>query len=86
MVMVSHDLESLAKMCNRAVWMDHGRVLHEGPVDEMIAAYRVGAAGARRAGRLTTPANSSAVGRRPADLWHPGPAGRRPTDTAGDRV
>jgi ABC-type polysaccharide/polyol phosphate transport system ATPase subunit len=40
MVMVSHDLESLARLCNRAVWMDHGRVVLAGSADEVIAAYR----------------------------------------------
>jgi ABC-type polysaccharide/polyol phosphate transport system ATPase subunit len=40
MVMVSHDLGSLAKLCNRVVWMDHGRPIRDGDVDEVIAAYR----------------------------------------------
>ena len=38
-VLVSHDLESLTKLCDRAVWMDHGRVRAVGPVAEMVAAY-----------------------------------------------
>jgi ABC-type polysaccharide/polyol phosphate transport system ATPase subunit len=40
MVMVSHDLDSLARLCNRAVWLDHGRVVRAGSADEVIAAYR----------------------------------------------
>jgi ABC-type polysaccharide/polyol phosphate transport system ATPase subunit len=40
MVLVSHDLESLPQMCNRAVWMDHGRIALTGPCHEVIAAYR----------------------------------------------
>jgi ABC-type polysaccharide/polyol phosphate transport system ATPase subunit len=40
MVMVSHDLGSLAKLCNRVVWMDHGRPVRDGNPDEVIAAYR----------------------------------------------
>src|SRR5579871_1676247 len=40
MVLVTHDLESLKQMCNRAVWMDHGRVMMTGEVGEVIAAYR----------------------------------------------
>jgi ABC-type polysaccharide/polyol phosphate transport system ATPase subunit len=40
MVMVSHDLGSLARICNRAVWLDHGQVLRTGPCDEVIEAYR----------------------------------------------
>ena len=38
-VMVSHDLESLAKFCDRGIWMDHGRARMTGPIHEMIAAY-----------------------------------------------
>jgi ABC-type polysaccharide/polyol phosphate transport system ATPase subunit len=49
MVMVSHDLETLPKICNRAIWMDHGRMVKEGPVEEVIAAYRATAAPARAA-------------------------------------
>jgi ABC-type polysaccharide/polyol phosphate transport system ATPase subunit len=40
MVVVSHDLESLARMCNRMIWLDHGRVHKVGPCDEVIDAYR----------------------------------------------
>src|SRR5262249_48988405 len=38
-VMVSHDLESLATFCDRGVWMDHGRVRQDGPIREVVAAY-----------------------------------------------
>jgi ABC-type polysaccharide/polyol phosphate transport system ATPase subunit len=40
MVLVTHDLESLEKSCNRAVWMDHGRAVLCGPCDEVVAAYK----------------------------------------------
>ncbi len=40
MVMVSHDLDMIAKTCTRAVWMDHGRMVQSGPCTEVIAAYR----------------------------------------------
>jgi ABC-type polysaccharide/polyol phosphate transport system ATPase subunit len=39
-VVVSHDLDSLAKLCEQAVWMDHGQVRQFGPVQEVIEAYR----------------------------------------------
>ena len=39
-VMVSHDLDSLQKLCERLVWLDHGRVRRTGPGAEIIAAYR----------------------------------------------
>jgi ABC-type polysaccharide/polyol phosphate transport system ATPase subunit len=38
-VVVSHDLGSLAKMCNRVIWLDHGRIQMSGPADEVIALY-----------------------------------------------
>jgi lipopolysaccharide transport system ATP-binding protein len=38
-VMVSHDLDALSKLCERGVWMDHGRVRQTGPMAEMVAAY-----------------------------------------------
>jgi ABC-type polysaccharide/polyol phosphate transport system ATPase subunit len=40
-VVVSHDLESLAKLCDRGVWLDHGQVRQVGPIGEAIAAYKV---------------------------------------------
>jgi ABC-type polysaccharide/polyol phosphate transport system ATPase subunit len=49
MVMVSHDLETLAKICNRGVWMDHGRMMMAGPIEEVTAAYRASATTARAA-------------------------------------
>lgn len=40
MVMVSHDLDSLARMCERGLWMDHGRIRLDGPMKDVVAAYR----------------------------------------------
>jgi ABC-type polysaccharide/polyol phosphate transport system ATPase subunit len=39
-VVVSHDLKSLAEICNRVIWLDHGRVVKAGPAEEVIEAYR----------------------------------------------
>lgn len=39
-VMVSHDLESLERLCTRAIWLDHGQIVGEGPPAEVIAAYK----------------------------------------------
>jgi ABC-type polysaccharide/polyol phosphate transport system ATPase subunit len=39
-VMVSHDLDNLAQVCQTGIWMDHGRVRQIGPMREVIAAYR----------------------------------------------
>lgn len=38
-IMVSHDLNSFTKFCDRVLWMDHGRVRQEGPPADVIAAY-----------------------------------------------
>jgi ABC-type polysaccharide/polyol phosphate transport system ATPase subunit len=38
-VMVSHDLNSLAKLCDKGIWLDHGKVRQIGPMKELIAAY-----------------------------------------------
>jgi ABC-type polysaccharide/polyol phosphate transport system ATPase subunit len=38
-VLVSHDLEAAAKLCERGVWMDHGLVKMTGPIKDVIAAY-----------------------------------------------
>ena len=38
-VMVSHDLISLANCCTRAIWLDRGCLRGDGPVKDVIAAY-----------------------------------------------
>ncbi|MGQ0635154.1 MAG: ABC transporter ATP-binding protein [Planctomycetaceae bacterium] len=38
-VMVSHDMQALADFCNRAIWLDHGRIRLAGPAKQVIAAY-----------------------------------------------
>lgn len=48
LVVVSHDLETLAHLCNRAVWLDKGRVCADGPTREVIDAYIAHAQGRAR--------------------------------------
>jgi len=38
-IVVSHDLSSVAMLCDRVVWLDHGKIRQIGPTDEVIAAY-----------------------------------------------
>jgi ABC-2 type transport system ATP-binding protein/lipopolysaccharide transport system ATP-binding protein len=38
-VMASHSVELMRTMCNRALWLDHGRIVAIGSVDEVINAY-----------------------------------------------
>ena len=39
-IVVSHDLNSLGLLCDRLLWLDHGRVHMDGPTQEVIAAYQ----------------------------------------------
>jgi lipopolysaccharide transport system ATP-binding protein len=38
-LLVSHDLTTIKKMCSRAVWLDQGKVKAIGKVDDVIQAY-----------------------------------------------
>lgn len=38
-VIVSHDLAALREMCNRGIWIKKGRMVADGPIDEVIDAY-----------------------------------------------
>jgi ABC-type polysaccharide/polyol phosphate transport system ATPase subunit len=37
---VSHALDTLERMCDRAIWLDHGRMKKHGSVSEVLKAYR----------------------------------------------
>jgi lipopolysaccharide transport system ATP-binding protein len=39
LVAVSHDLGAVRYLCSRAVWIDHGHIVMDGPVDSVAAAY-----------------------------------------------
>ncbi len=56
-VLSSHSLEIIRKMCNIVCWMDHGEIVMVGPVDVVLSAYLKGAQGAIQpvsAARATT--------------------------------
>lgn len=38
-VIVSHSMQSLLEICNRAIWMEQGQVVADGPAAEIITAY-----------------------------------------------
>lgn len=40
MLLVSHDLVSIERICHRAVWLDGGRVREQGPVPDILNSYR----------------------------------------------
>jgi len=37
---VSHSLESVARLCSRGIWLNHGVVEADGNIDDVISAYR----------------------------------------------
>jgi ABC-type polysaccharide/polyol phosphate transport system ATPase subunit len=39
-VLVSHDLNALADLCDRGIWMDHGQIVQTGPIQQVIDAYQ----------------------------------------------
>jgi lipopolysaccharide transport system ATP-binding protein len=38
-IFISHNLKAISELCTRIVLLDHGRVLKEGPTDEVIRTY-----------------------------------------------
>jgi ABC-2 type transport system ATP-binding protein len=39
LVVVSHDADTLRKVCQRGVWLEKGRLRMDGPIDEVLHAY-----------------------------------------------
>jgi lipopolysaccharide transport system ATP-binding protein len=39
LIAVSHELETVSELCERALWFDQGRVRMDGPVDLVVEAY-----------------------------------------------
>lgn len=42
LVFVSHGLEQVRQLCDRAIWLEQGRILMDGPAGEVIDAYKAG--------------------------------------------
>ncbi|WP_421023226.1 hypothetical protein [Paraburkholderia sp. A1RO-5L] len=38
-VLALHANDTIRKLCNKAIWLDHGRVQAFGPAEEIVAAY-----------------------------------------------
>lgn len=41
LIFVSHDIETVKKLCTRAIWLDRGKVIADGPAEEVCAQYQV---------------------------------------------
>lgn len=50
LLIVSHNLRSVARLCNRGIWLEHGQIVMDGPIDEVIAAYAPGGDSRRHRG------------------------------------
>lgn len=48
-LLVSHALSTIRETCERAIWLDEGRVVADGPTLEVVDRYRAATAGARSA-------------------------------------
>lgn len=44
MLTVSHAATTLHELCERAIWLDRGRLVMDGPVDDVLAEYEAGGA------------------------------------------
>jgi ABC-2 type transport system ATP-binding protein len=40
LVFASHSDEFLRELCDTAIWMEHGRIRQQGPLEEVLAAYK----------------------------------------------
>ena len=38
-VFVSHQMQAVAQLCDRGLWLDHGRIVREGTATEVVAEY-----------------------------------------------
>lgn len=57
---VSHDLDAIARLCPRAVWLDQGRVRADGPTPDVVQAYLPRAEPERAIARLADERDASA--------------------------
>jgi lipopolysaccharide transport system ATP-binding protein len=59
-VLVSHQMNQIRRLCNRAVWMDNGRVRQDGNVSEVLAAYETAMFGSDEKGQESRRASEGA--------------------------
>lgn len=42
MIMVSHDHQLVKSLCNRAIWLDHGKIVADGSPEDVVRRYLLG--------------------------------------------
>lgn len=60
-VLVSHDLHTVQRLCDRAYWLDQGRVTAEGPAREVVGTYLAVASGYTPQAADAAPGDACAV-------------------------
>jgi ABC-type polysaccharide/polyol phosphate transport system ATPase subunit len=40
-LLVSHDMGSIQKMCDRAAWLNHGEIVQIGPVEDVVKQFEI---------------------------------------------
>lgn len=64
LLLVSHDLNAVRETCDRCIWLDAGRIVADGPADDVVARYEAALAGEEgevtAAESVTTPNAASA--------------------------
>lgn len=61
-VLVSHDLATVERWCDEAIWLDGGRIRAQGEPKRLVAEYRAAVLAAETSGKVMTPAALSADG------------------------
>lgn len=67
-VLVTHDADSVLRFCERAIWLDHGELLADGPSEYCIQRYTEEAARRASERRHEVPAGSVPVQERSVDI------------------
>jgi teichoic acid transport system ATP-binding protein len=60
--LVSHGLGVIRQTCNRAIWLDEGQIIMDGPVEDVVDAYEDRYDPEARAGRMAGLVDEGAVG------------------------
>ena len=50
-IFVSHDMQAITRLCDRAYWLDSGRVVTDGPSEDVVSEYLQSASGTANAWR-----------------------------------
>lgn len=57
-ILVSHQLNQIRRLCHRVVWVDDGQIRHDGPTHEVVSAYEIAMARSDSSGNENRSDNS----------------------------